>query len=104
MVVKLIKNVAKHDAAALLPGGGGGGGSGGVDGVGEVVKLLLGVARLVSRMPDQRKLLKVGQGHPGRANGARADRGGCAAGVLVWAVAGHNAMEGSSRPAVPPSH
>ena len=62
MVVKLIKNVAKHDSAALLPGGGGGGGGGGIDGVGEVVKLLLGVARLVSRMPDQRKLLKVGQG------------------------------------------
>ena len=49
MVVKLIKNVVKHEApcAAVLSAGG------------ETVKLLLGVARLVSRMPDQRKLLKV---------------------------------------------
>ena len=76
MVVKLIKNVAKHDSAALLPGGGGGGGGGGIDGVGEVVKLLLGVARLVSRMPDQRKLLKVRQGEVGWGAGQRGrDRG-----------------------------
>ena len=49
LVVKLIKNVVKHDGpcTTVLSGGS------------ETVKLLLGVARLISRMPDQRKLLKV---------------------------------------------
>ena len=46
--MKLIKNVIKHEApcAAVVSGG-------------EIAKLLLGVARLVSRLPEQRKLLKV---------------------------------------------
>lgn len=52
LVVKLIKNVVKHDGpcTTVLAAGG------------ETVKLLLGVARLVSRMPEQRKLLKVRPG------------------------------------------
>ncbi|GAX75978.1 hypothetical protein CEUSTIGMA_g3421.t1 [Chlamydomonas eustigma] len=48
MVVKLVKNIAKHQGpcTAILAGGS------------EVVKLLLGVTRLVAKMPEQRKLLK----------------------------------------------
>lgn len=47
LVIKLVKSVVKHEAACAAAVRGG-----------ETVKLLLGVARLVSRLPDQRKLLK----------------------------------------------
>ncbi|GFH11398.1 uncharacterized protein HaLaN_06888, partial [Haematococcus lacustris] len=47
-VLKVVKTTAKHEAAAatLLRANG------------EVLRLLLGVARLLVRLPDQRKLLK----------------------------------------------
>ena len=47
-VLKVLKNISKHEAARAC-----------LSKSGEVVLLLLGVARLLSRLPEQRKLLKV---------------------------------------------
>jgi hypothetical protein len=49
LVIKALKNQAKHEAAALAL----------MRANGEVLRLLLGVARLLVRLPEQRKLLKV---------------------------------------------
>jgi hypothetical protein len=50
LIIKALKNQAKHEAAALAL----------MRANGEVLRLLLGVARLLVRLPEQRKLLKVG--------------------------------------------
>lgn len=63
MVLKLVKNLAKHEGPCAVlarsPNMG---------------RLLLGVARLLARLPEQRKLLKVGRGTVGPRSGCHVAR------------------------------